>query len=597
MKQRIKGDRQVGAFSALWQLYGHLTPGLRRDFFAVLLLMLIGGLAELGTIGSVVPFLAFLSNSAPAHVPRLSGLFTMFGEAIGAGSVTAAAIVFAGFAIIAGVVRIDLTWRTQKFVYGVGHHLSLESLRKILCQPYSFHAERELGALLSTTVRVEILVFDLILPAMQTLTSAFIACFLVAGLIYIDPETTLLTAGAFAGIYLLVSLITRKRLAANSTIAETGYNDRYKIVNESLAGIRDVIIDNSRSVHLEQFDRANGRLAHARAVTGFIAASPRYMIETLGTVLIAAIAVLVSRREGGIAMAVPFLGALALGAQRLLPLVQTVYNGWSLSVGNRSIIHELTELLRLHDREDGEVPPPLPFRNVVSFESVSFSYPTRPKSPAVRDLSFTIPAAAMVAITGKTGAGKSTIADLLMALLEPSDGEIRVDGTPLTGQNAAAWQRNIAHVPQSIFLADTTIERNIALGVPKEPADPVRIEEAARKAQLDSFVRSLPDGYETLVGERGIRLSGGQRQRLGIARAIYKRSPVIVLDEATSALDEATEAAVIEALDELRTNGRTIVIIAHRRSTIAHCDFVVNLDDGRVSAIGTPDGLVGQARK
>ena len=597
MKERAKEERQVGAFTALWQLYGHLTPELRREFFAVLVLMLIGGLAELGTIGSVVPFLAFLSNSVPAHVPRLGALFTILGKVIGAGGVTAAAIVFAGFAIIAGIVRIDLTWRTQKFVYGVGHYLSLESLRKILCQPYSFHAQRELGALLSTTVRVEILVFDLILPAMQTLIAAFIACFLIAGLVYIDPETTLLTAAAFAGIYLLVSLVARKTLAANSTIAETGYNDRYKIVNESLAGIRDVIIDNSRSVHLEEFDRANGRLAHARAVTGFIAASPRYMIETLGTVMIAAIAVLVSRREGGIAMAVPFLGALALGAQRLLPLVQTVYNGWSLSVGNRSIIHELTELLRLPDREDAELPPPLPFRGEVSFNSVSFSYPSRPKSPAVHDLSFAIPAGSMVAISGKTGAGKSTIADLLMALLEPTYGEIRVDGTPLTDENAAAWQRNIAHVPQSIFLADTSIARNIALGVPNEPADPARIEEAARKAQLHTFLRTLPDGYETIVGERGIRLSGGQRQRLGLARAIYKATPVLVLDEATSALDDATEAAVIDALRELRANGRTIVVIAHRRSTIAHCDFVINLDEGRVSTIGSLDDLVGQAPK
>ena len=597
MKQRVKKERQVGALEALGQLYGHLSPELRREFFAVLVLMLIGGLAELGTIGSVVPFLAFLSNSVPAHVPRLSALFTILGKVIGAGGITAAAIVFAGFAIIAGIVRIDLTWRTQKFVYGVGHYLSLESLRKILCQPYSFHAQRELGALLSTTVRVEILVFDLILPAMQTLIAAFIACFLIAGLVYIDPETTLLTAAAFAGIYLLVSLVARKTLAANSTIAETGYNDRYKIVNESLAGIRDVIIDNSRSVHLEQFDRANGRLAHARAVTGFIAASPRYMIETLGTVMIAAIAVLVSRREGGIAMAVPFLGALALGAQRLLPLVQTVYNGWSLSVGNRSIIHELTELLRLPDREDAEPPPPLPFRSEVSFNSVSFSYPSRPKSPAVHDLSFAIPAGSMVAISGKTGAGKSTIADLLMALLEPTDGEIRVDGTPLSEENASAWQRNIAHVPQSIFLADTTVARNIALGVPNDPADPARIEEAARKAQLHTFLRSLPDGYETIVGERGIRLSGGQRQRLGLARAIYKATPVLVLDEATSALDDATEAAVIDALRELRANGRTIVVIAHRRSTIAHCDFVINLDEGRVSTIGSLDNVVGQTPK
>jgi ABC-type multidrug transport system fused ATPase/permease subunit len=583
MDQPTKARRSVGAMGGLRRLYAHLTAGLRREFFAVLLLMLLGGFAELATIGAVVPFLALLSNSGSAHLSRVGPLFMSLGNAISIDSVTVAAIILASFAILAGLVRISLTWLTQKFIYGVGHHLALEALRKILSQPYTFHADRDVAALLATTVKVEILLFDLILPAMQTIIAAFIAFFVIAGLIYIDPLTTIATAAAFASIYLLVSLATRKRLAVNSAIVETGHNERFKIVNESLGGIRDVIIDNSRSVHTDLFDRINAQLARARAVTAFIAASPRFMIEALGIVLIAAMAVIVSGREGGIAMALPFLGALALGAQRLLPLVQTVYNGWSSGAGNRSIIGQVVELLTLpDDNESANQWTPLPFERQISFENVSFSYSSRPGSPALKKLTFVIPRGSMVAVTGKTGAGKSTLADLLMALLEPDAGEIKVDGTRLTRQNARSWQRNIAHVPQSIFLADTTIAANIALGLPQEPTNRQRVREAAAKAQLNEFVQSLPNGYETIIGERGIRLSGGQRQRLGLARALYKNTPLLVLDEATSALDEATEQAVFKELEQLRKDGRTMIIIAHRVSTIAHCDLILNLHDGRV---------------
>jgi ATP-binding cassette subfamily B protein len=235
----------------------------------------------------------------------------------------------------------------------------------------------------------------------------------------------------------------------------------------------------------------------------------------------------------------------------------------------------------------------LPVKDRISFDQVSFSYPSRPKSRAIDNISFDIGRGSMVALVGETGGGKTTLADLLMGLIEPTAGQILVDGVPLDVTNAGRWQGAIAHVPQSIFLADATIARNIALSLPDMKLDHDRVVDAARKAQLYDFVCSLPEGFDTHVGERGIRLSGGQRQRLGIARAIYKNTPILVFDEATSALDDLTETAVITALEELRREGRTIIIVAHRLSTIRRCDLVARLDRGRLVELGGFEEVLG----
>lgn len=580
-------------WAALGQIYQHLPAARRRQFYVLVVLMLLGAVAELATIGSVLPFLAFLAHGPAANLPHLANIFVVPGS--GSSSVLAAAIVFAAFAIAAGVLRVCLAWVSQKFVFGLSHDFALEALRRILQQPYEFHTERDVATLLAATEKVDIMVFDLLLPAVQGITAAFIAAFLVAGLLYIDPAATMIAAAAFGGIYFAVSLVTRRRLEENSVVAGDGYNARLKIVNESLGGIRDVIIDNSESVHLALFDEVNSRLCRAKATTAFIAASPRFIIESVGMVVIAGIAVLVSGREGGIGLALPFVGALALGAQRLLPLVQSVYNGWSLGAGNRSVVGQVMALLNLplpaHEGED----EPIALSDKITFDNVSFTYPTRPGAPALSAITFDVPAGSMVALVGTTGSGKTTAADLLMALLKPTDGQILIDSSPLTPAKARAWRRNIAHVPQAIFLADTSIARNIALGLPGKPVDRDAVVEAAKKAQLHDFVESLPEAYDTIVGERGIRLSGGQRQRVGIARAIYKGAPVLILDEATSALDEATEASVIDALDELRRDGLTIIIVSHRASTIRRCDFIVRIEGGRIVAAGDVSEVIGSA--
>lgn len=586
-----------GVVSDLQRLYRFLSPARRRNFLAVLALMLAGALAELVAIASVVPFLSLLAGDGQPPLRWLTGLFEAVGADTHGERLIAASLLFMAAALLAGAVRLQLAWSTQNFVLVLGHELAVEIQRRTLAQPYSYHVARNSSEIIASLEKVQLLASGVLLQLMRAVTAAFIALFIIAALVRIDPFTAAVAALAFGAIYGLVSLFTRRRLARNSADMGSAYEQRVQTIQESLGGIRDVIIDDSQAIYLDEFRKTDLRLTQARAMTAFIGSAPRFVIEAVGMVIVAALALAISGREGSLAQALPILGAVALGAQRLLPLIQQLYSAWANFAGNRSITGQVLDLLALPVEE--HTPPgdakPLGLRKQIAFDQVSFTYPGRAK-PALEAISLTIERGSRVAIVGQTGSGKSTLADLLMGLLEPTTGAIAIDGVPLTSANRRSWQRGIAHVPQAIFLADASIARNIAFGVPAADIDMERVVRAAESAQLGELIASLPDGFETSAGERGVRLSGGQRQRLGIARAIYKDAPVLVLDEATSALDQDTETAVTRALDELGGDERTVIIIAHRQSTVEHCDLVARLEDGRIAETGTPAEVFGRKR-
>jgi ABC-type multidrug transport system fused ATPase/permease subunit len=594
--QHLSAQDRGSLSSGLRELYGSLTPQRRRQLYFVLALMFAGAVAELATIGAVLPFLSLLADPGRIdRIPALAGAFNAVGAVSYQQRLLAATIAFVVLAVIAALVRLQLTWSSQNFIFRLGHELAVNIQRRILFQPYTFHVNQNTSTLIASLEKVSTLVYYVLLQLMQAAIAVIISIFIIAALIYVDPFTALLSAAAFSLIYLMVSALTRRRLNRNSDIIGSTWDERVKIVQESLGGIRDVIIDSSQPVYLEAFRRADNRHSTAKTNIAFIGAAPRFIIESLGMSLIAVLAVVMAAREGGLAAALPILGALALGAQRLLPMLQQIYVSWSIAVGNKSLINQVLELVRLPVDEEmvgTQQFAPLPLQGQIGLSHVSFAYPAR-RAAAIEDVTFEIARGQRVALIGKTGSGKSTLADLLMGLLEPTDGRILIDGVPLTRENRRNWQRSIAHVPQAIFLADASIARNIAMGISDEAVDLTRVIEAAKKAQLDEFVEGLPERYDTFVGERGIRLSGGQRQRLGIARAIYKQAPVLVLDEATSALDDATEAAVMRALDQLGEEGRTIILIAHRMSTIARADMVARLDDGRLVELGSYSEVIG----
>jgi ABC-type multidrug transport system fused ATPase/permease subunit len=313
-------------------------------------------------------------------------------------------------------------------------------------------------------------------------------------------------------------------------------------------------------------------------------------------VLIVVLAYALSREQGGLAQAIPILGALALGAQKLLPQMQQVYFAWTAITGNRGELDDVVALLEAPiapEYADAWEPAPLlpqPGQLLIALHRVSFRY--HPTSPEVlRSIDLEIPRGMRVGIVGTTGSGKSTLIDIIMGLLPPSRGRVDVEGQPLTPQNLRSWQARIAHVPQAIYLTDATIAQNVALGSGTERIDWPRLEEAIRQAQLADFIDTLPEGLQTRVGERGVRLSGGQRQRIGLARALYKKADILVLDEATSALDSPTEQRVIASLESL-AEAKTIFMVAHRLSTIQNSDRILVLDHGQIIGFDTWEALM-----
>ena len=594
MAQTDTAVRDITLWAGLREIHARMSRGRRRQLLVVLLLMLAGAVAELGTIGAVVPLLGLLASAGGGQdriwifgIPRaLSGLDPLL----------VAASLFILLAVAAGLIRLQLARSSRRFVFGLGHELAVEIQRRVLLQPFSFHDHRNSSALLNAMHKTETSVLNVLLPLMHAATSAIIGVCVIALLLVVAPLITLIVGTAFVATYALISRASRKRLADNSEILEHAYDDRLQVVQESLGGIRDVILDDAQDMYLREFAAHDAKVAEARATTEFIGLAPHYIIEMAGMVAIAAVAVVAARQNGGIIVALPMLGALALGAQRLLPLVQQIYSGWSTLEGQRSVFGQVIELLQLPVSEVQESPAAaLELRNSIRLDGVSFTYPTRRRA-ALQGVDLEIPRGTILALVGPTGSGKSTLVDVLLGLLQPGAGRVLIDDVPLTEARHRQWHRSVAHVPQSIFLADSTIARNIALSLPRDAPDERRIVDAAKTAQLHDFIISLPAGYETLVGERGIRLSGGQRQRLGIARAIYKDTPLLILDEATSALDDLTEAAVIAALERLRIEGRTIIIIAHRMSTIRHCDLIARLEQGKLVHIGSFAEVMGQKR-
>lgn len=569
-------------FIRLWKCIGHKK---KKSFVFLIFLSLIASLSELISIGLVLPFLSVLAN--PEYLIKnkvfnyIYENFFYFGtEKI----LLFFSILFGLSVLVSGFLRLFLIWFSTKFSYSLGSDLSCRVYELTLHQPYSFHINKNSSEIISTmSSKANNIISQIIMPFANLISYFTLMVFMLIALAMVNLEATILSALLFASFYFFVAYLTNKKLQFNSHVMASSLNDSIKSIQEGLGSIRDVLIDGTQSIYCDIYKKTDIKLRGAQASSVFIGSSPRLVIESFGTIFIIIIAYRLSMLDKSFSSAIPILGTLAIGAQKILPVLQQLYISWT---NIQSGINTLDDVLLLLEQPEPKFfkkqskLKPLLFNNFIELKKVIFAYAGN--SPVVLDrIDLIIKKGSRIGIIGKTGCGKSTLVDLIMALLLPKSGEMFIDSQKINESNAYKWQKNISHVPQNIYIADATIKENIALGFPIESIDANLIKNVIKQAQLSDLVSRLSHGLDTNIGERGIKLSGGERQRIGIARALYRKPRLIIFDEATSALDSVTENSVMSAINKLSSD-LTILIVAHRIGTLKNCDQIIELKDGKI---------------
>jgi ATP-binding cassette subfamily B protein len=574
------------------KLFNHVDIRRRGQLVLLFCLMILSTIAEVISLGAVFPFLTILI--APEKLFN-NPYFRLIAGSLGINSanqiILPLTFIFIIVAIIAATIRILLLGINSRLTSAIGSELSINVYRRILYQPYYVHLSRNSSQVINEiTHKVNGVVNGVITPLLLLLNSILVFISLLLAVIYISPFIAVVSFLVFGISYGLLAWMSRKRLLRNSKFVAENQSQTIKVLQESLGGIRDIILDGSQLLYSDLFLKADRPLRRANIDNNFTSQYPRFVMEMIGIILIAILSYILSLRPGGIQAALPILAALGISSQRLLPALQSIYNSWVLITSNKNQLADTIEILNQSMPADLSSPPALSFSSQIQIKNVRFRY-TNTTPWILDDINITIPKGTRVGFIGSTGTGKSTLLDVIMGLLTPSSGEIQIDGKTISGEGLKAWQRCIAHVPQSIYLADCSIAENIAFGAPNELTDIQKIKDAAKLAQISDFIESIPAGYNSMVGERGVQISGGQRQRIGIARALYKQAEVLVFDEATSALDNATELAVMDAVAGLNRN-LTILIIAHRLTSLKGCDLIIELEKGKVIRQGSYNSII-----
>jgi len=570
-------------FSQIKELLSFLSSKRRTQLFLIGALMVVGSLAEVASIGLVIPFLGALTSPEVIYQKEsLYPLINYFGINSPQELLFPFTVTFIVAVVISGIIRLLLLYVTIRFSHFVGHDLGVSIYRRTLFQSYSFHSSHNSSEIINGIVlKINTITGGVIRPLLTIMTSFLFIIGIVTALMFVDTKTSMLAFIGFGLIYFIVIKFTRNILQKNGQKIAFYSTQVIKSLQEGLGGIRDVLIDGTQNFFSTIYKDADISSRRASATNTFIGGSPRFILESLGMVLIAILAYSLTSQENSFESVIPILGALALGAQRLLPSMQQLYESYATIKGAQASLEDVLNLLRkgLPSYSDLSFIEPLKIRNDIVLNNISFRYAD--DLPLVlKNINLKFKVGSRIGFVGETGSGKSTLLDILMGLIRPSTGELLIDNELISSHNRHNWWRNIAHVPQSIFLSDNSIKENIAFGI-DDNMNLSEVQNAAKLAHIDSIIDNLPDGYKTNVGERGVRLSGGQKQRIGIARALYKNVLVLVLDEATSSLDTKTESSVMKSIDRLSKN-LTVFFVAHRISTLKNCDIIYVLEKGEI---------------
>jgi ATP-binding cassette, subfamily B, bacterial PglK len=585
------------AFRKIWSL---LDARERRRAVIVLGLLVLVAFVDVLGVASIMPFIAVLANPEAVETNRyLAAAYAAFGFESREGFLFALGILFFSFLIASLTLRALGFWARLRFSHNRELSWGTRLVAGYLRQPYEWFLNRH-SADLSTAILAEVkqVIGGALFPAMQLIAHVLLAIFLIALLIAVDPVLAVVVAGLLGGSYLAISMAVQLPLRRIGVERRLAQRARFHVVQEAFGGIKDLKIMGLEETQVGRFQKPAEVLASRQISASLISELPSFAMQALlfGGMLLVLLYLMTTR--GGFQEALPVIAVYAFAGYRLMPALQHIYQDMSQMRFTEPALDSLcTDFATLDTQPTGgrsraqEEQSRLRLHETLVLEDVAYGYPNA-AGKAVDQLSMHIPAYSTVGLVGSTGSGKTTTVDLILGLLRPQAGRILVDGQELTDDRVRPWQRSLGYVPQQIFLSDDTVAGNIAFGLSENRIDMDAVERAARIANLHDFVVSeLPEGYQTRVGERGVRLSGGQRQRIGIARALYHDPDVLILDEATSALDNLTEQAVMEAVNNLG-HRKTIILIAHRLTTVRNCDRIFLLERGHLMAYGTYDELV-----
>jgi len=581
------------------KLFSLLDRRERKQFYIVCAMILVMGLFDMAGVAVILPFLRVVTDpSIIESSTRLSGIYDWLAPSSMQNFLIFLGAIVLGVLLISLLVKVATMYAVARFSQMRKYHLSSRLLEGYLRQPYVWFLERHSSQLTKTVMQeVDRVVGSAMVPAMRIIAQMTTVSFMLLLLLLIEPKVAISVGLVLAGLYMVIFGTVRKTLSrVGETLVEVN-SQRFRVISEVIGGVKEVKLAGIERDYMKRFRKPT--LTHAKTlmIEQLAVEMPRYLLEALlfGGMVILVLALLIAN-NGNISEIIPVLGLFAVAGLRMLPAVQLVYHSLSAMRVGRAVLDVIHRDLHLLGRTGSDLPEeggrvPLKLTDKLVLDDVKYAYPNMERA-AIDGMNMTIAANTTVGIVGGTGAGKTTTVDVMLGLLRPDSGQMTADGVAITAENIRAWQDNVGYVPQQIFLTDDTVAANIAFGVPEAKRDQAKVERAAKIASLHDFVMSeLPDGYSTWVGERGVRLSGGQRQRIGIARALYHDPDILILDEATSALDNITERAVMDAVSNLG-HAKTIIMIAHRLTTVQQCDTIFLLENGRVSASGRYDELV-----
>ena len=582
------------------KLRGILT---RREKIQVgLLLIAIIAMAFSQAIGvaSVLPFISLVMDQNMVFENRW---LNMAYETFNFTSVNRF-IIFIGVAMFviiffSNAISAFATWLKLRFVWMNNHRLSRRLLEKYLAMPYAFFLNQN-SADLSKNVLTEVnnLTNSFLIPLLNVITRGMVTLIMLTMLFWVDVAVTVIAILFLGGAYILIILRVNRNLKTRGKLRIEANQMRFKAVSEAFGGIKEIKVMNREPYFLDRYSTYSYRLARLMSWNAVIGQIPRFALEAIafGGIIVFVLALLLTRENAG--QVIPLVSLFAFAGYRLMPALQDLFTSFAQMQFNRAVLDRIYTDFK---RKEKDLPTgtyaklnkddAIYLKKEISLNGVSFNYPNT-KTPVISNLNLIIPVNSAVAFVGPTGAGKTTLVDIILGLLTPGEGKLLVDGVVINKDNIIKWQKNIGYVPQHIYLSDDTVARNIAFGVADSDIDQNSLEKVARIANIHDFITNeMPEAYNTLVGERGIRLSGGQRQRIGIARALYHDPDVLVFDEATSALDGATEDAVLQAMNNA-AELKTLIVIAHRLTTVKNCDKIYMLEKGRITAEGRYEELL-----